>query len=358
MRVMSRVLIALFFWFAFPGFALAGAPPAQFTPRDETPSAPAPPASRRITLDVVVTDHDGKPVRGLQQQDFTILDNKKPQTILSFREAGGSDKADDPPLQAIVLIDTINNPNSSVAYLREQLQSFLRQGGGELPLPMMVISLPDKSKDQPLATPDGNALADSLDSNQPGLRTFSSSQGVYGALDRYQISSRTLNQLVADEANQPGRKLLIWLGVGWPLLQTPEVGLSNKDQTMLFRDAVWLSTTLREGRITLYNVAQTEGLGGALFYTQFLKGAGSAKNVQVANLALQVLTVQSGGQVLNRGNDVGGALASCLEDAKDYYTLTFDSPPAGHPDEYHSLQVKIGKPRLTVRTRTGYYTQP
>lgn len=40
--------------------------------------------NRQITLDVVVTDKSGKPVAGLQQQDFTLLDNKEPNKILSF----------------------------------------------------------------------------------------------------------------------------------------------------------------------------------------------------------------------------------------------------------------------------------
>jgi VWFA-related protein len=358
MRVSTQAFIALFFWFVYPGIAAAATPPGQGVPRLEGPPALAPHTGRHITLDVVVTDHAGKPVRGLQQQDFTILDNKKPQTILSFREAGGTDKAADPPSQAIVLLDAINNTDQNVAFQREQLQSFLRRGGGELPLPMSLVTFPDKSKDQPLVTQDGNALADSLNSNQPGVRSFSRSQGFYGAMDRYPISLRTLEQLVAYEAPQPGRKLLIWLGVGWPLLGSSDTDIPAKYRAALFGEAVWLSTKLREGRITLYNVVPTESLGGAFYYTQFLKGVGSAQNVQPGDLGLQVLAVQSGGQVLNLSNDMGDSLARCLADARAYYTLSFDTPAAGHADEYHSLQVKIDKPRLTVRTRTGYYAQP
>jgi VWFA-related protein len=358
MPVFSPVLIALFFWLAFPGCARAGARPAQVTPQDKRASAPAPPAGRRITLDVVVTDRSGKPVHGLQQQDFTLFDDKKPQAILSFREAVGTGDAADPSLQAIVLVDAINNPFSRVSYQREQLEKFLRQGGGKLPLPMSLFSFPDRSKDPPLSTRDGIALADSLNANQPGVRTFTSSQGLYGALERFQLSIRTLNQLVTDVAAQPGRKLVIWLGVGWPLVQTDVGGQSDKDLAAFFGNVVWLSTTLREGRITLYSVDLAEGMGQSFYYEQFLKGVSSAKNVQGANLGLQVLAVQSGGQVLNRSNDFGDSVATCLEDAKDYYILSFDSPAAGHPDEYHALQVKVGKPRLTSRTRTGYYAQP
>lgn len=44
-----------------------------------------PPGSDKIYLDVVVTPKSGPPVTGLQQQDFTILDNKAPRPIISFR---------------------------------------------------------------------------------------------------------------------------------------------------------------------------------------------------------------------------------------------------------------------------------
>jgi len=36
-------------------------------------------ARRPMTLDVAVTDKAGKAVSGLQQQDFTLLNNKLPQ---------------------------------------------------------------------------------------------------------------------------------------------------------------------------------------------------------------------------------------------------------------------------------------
>ncbi len=99
-------------------------------------------------------------------------------------------------------------------------------------------------------------------------------------------------------------------------------------------------------------------LAGAFYYESFLKGVGSAKKVQNGNLALQVLSVQSGGRVLNSSNEIDKSIAICLADAKAFYTLSFDPPAADRPDEYHNLQVRIGKPGLTARTRTGYYAQP
>jgi hypothetical protein len=38
-----------------------------------------------LSLDIVVTDKSGNPVSGLLEQDFTLLDDKQPKPILSFR---------------------------------------------------------------------------------------------------------------------------------------------------------------------------------------------------------------------------------------------------------------------------------
>ena len=38
----------------------------------------------RVVVDVVVTDQNAKPVRGLTKQDFSIYEDGKPQNIVSF----------------------------------------------------------------------------------------------------------------------------------------------------------------------------------------------------------------------------------------------------------------------------------
>ena len=94
------------------------------------------------------------------------------------------------------------------------------------------------------------------------------------------------------------------------------------------------------------------------YYQEFLKGVSKPSQVQAADLALQVLAVQSGGRALNSSNDMVSQIESCIADTNAWYTLSFDSPPADGPDEYHKLEVKVDKPGLTARTSTGYYAQP
>lgn len=364
MLAASRVLASLLLCcFSCTAFSQQSAAPPQVTPPGESPTTRARGvAGHRISIDVVVTDKSGKPAVGLQQQDFTILDDKQSTPILSFRAADETPKADDPPQQIVFILDAVNSGFQSVGLQKQQLEKFLRQDGGKLPIPMSLVLVADTSTQvQPVPTRDGNALAESLNSNQPGLRINTRAQGFYGAVDRVEISLRALEGLIAYEQTQPGRKLLVWLSAGWPLLSGPGVEMSTKNREFVFNSIVKLSSAMREARISIYSVdalgVADAGSPRTFYYESFLKGVTSVNKVQDGNLGLQVLAVQSGGRVLTSSNDIANAIASCLTDAKAYYTISFDSPQADHPDEYHSLQVKIGKPGLTARSRTGYYAQ-
>jgi hypothetical protein len=83
-----------------------------------------------------------------------------------------------------------------------------------------------------------------------------------------------------------------------------------------------------------------------------------AGQAQSGHLALQVLAYQSGGRVLNLNNDVAGEIEACDADANIFYVLSFDALPGDGPNEYHALEIKIDKPGLAARTRSGYYAQP
>jgi VWFA-related protein len=140
------------------------------------------------------------------------------------------------------------------------------------------------------------------------------------------------------------------------------VELSSKQKQGILNSIVALSDRLRWARITLYNVDPlgTEDAGGfrTFDYEQFLKPVRKAEQAQFGHLALQVLAAQSGGRVFNSSNDVAGEIAACDADANAFYVLSFDGLAGVSPNEYHALEIRIDKPGLTVRTRSGYYAQP
>ncbi len=335
----------------------------QLQPRPAEPSASAPTnPGKQIFLDVQVTDKYGAQVRGLQKQDFTLLDDKQPHEILSFQAVDVATAAPtDPPLEVVLVIDAINAGFNAVANERDQVKKFLLQNGGKLPVPMSMMVFSDKGMEiQKNSTRDGNALATQFEEYETGLRTINRSMGLYGAEERFEKSLQAIHSLAAYESARPGRKLMIWVSPGWPLLSTPSIHLSDKDQAHFFNMIVAASAELRQARVTIYAI---DPLGLADFvrskyYEAFVKGVKSSSHALPGNLGLQVLAVQTGGLVINSTNDLTSALARCGTDASSFYVLSFIPSRADQANEYHSIKITIDKAGLTARTRTGYYNQP
>jgi VWFA-related protein len=66
---------------------------------------------RRVLVDVVVTDREGNPVRGLRKEDFVVKEDKKTQKVLSFDYLDGSAPSFvPPPLPALPVNTFINEP--------------------------------------------------------------------------------------------------------------------------------------------------------------------------------------------------------------------------------------------------------
>jgi VWFA-related protein len=331
-------------------------------------SPPSPTTANRLVLDVVVTDRADKSVKGLQEKDFVVLDNGHPQKILSFQAAvGGVAPANiqpaEPPVKIILLVDEVNTNFNRVAYERDQIKRFLLQNGGKLADPMSLAFFSDAGTEiQENASRDGNALLAAFEQHETALRTNRRSTGFYGAVDRFQLSLTTLQSLTAKEGPLPGRKIVIWISPGWPILSGPNVELSAKQQQSLFASVISLSTALRNARMTIYSVdplgVDDAGSTRTTYYEEFLKPVTAAKKVQAGNLALQVLVTQTGGLPLRYSNDITDQIDRCLADVDTYYTLTVDAAPADQPNAYHALTVKVETPGLTARTRNGYYAQP
>ncbi|MGA8273865.1 MAG: VWA domain-containing protein [Candidatus Sulfotelmatobacter sp.] len=337
-------------------------PAPQLQPRTGEP-ARVESTHREIALDVQVTDKSGAPVRGLQQQDFTILDDKRPQGVVSFHAVDNGGESTTDPVQVVLVVDAVNAAFNAVTYERGELKKFLLQNGGHLALPVSLVVFTDAgAKVQQGSSRDGNALAALYDQYQTGLRTINRSQGFYGANERFDLSLRTLNSLIEDEGKLPGRKLMVWFSPGWPLLSGPNIELTSKDSQRLFNSVVAFSDSLRQSRITLYAIdplglADAAGIRTS-YYKEFLKGLTSPARLNPGNLGLQVLVVQSGGLVLNSSNDLTTLIANCAADANSFYVLSFDAAKADRVNEYHAIVVNVDKPGIRARTRTGYYAQP
>jgi VWFA-related protein len=342
----------------------SGAPSTANIPSQPTPQNSSG-ANRQITLDVVVENKSGKPQTGLQQEDFTLLDNKAPQKILTFNAVNEATVKADPPVKVILLIDTVNTETDPISDARLQIEKYLRRNDGKVAYPTSIAVFSESGlKMSGTPSLDGNALSASLQATKAiGLRSLHAAAGRSGDSDRFVSSITGLNALVAAQSRVPGKKIVIWFSSGWPLLLGTDLTMTLKTKQDLFASVVAASEALRRYHLTLYNIDPDNTFGGpnrsAKFsYTHFVKGVSAAGDTSPANLSLQVLATQSGGKVLINGNDIASEIQSCVDDANAYYVLSFDRAIAEHPDQYHGLELKVNKPELTTRTTTGYYSQP
>ena len=315
------------------------------------------PPPRTIHLDVLVTSRPGVVVTGLSRQDFAVMDGKTTAEITSF-EAMDANKQ---PVEALILIDAVNTGYTEIAQERIQIDKFLRANGGKLMLPTTLAVFGGQGiKVQGGYTRGGNQLADALAKYTIGLREIGRSASVEGAEERLSDSIKAIRLLTQYASQRPGRKIILWVSPGWPLLSGPQVNLTETQLTAIFNDVTWLSTTLREGHTSVYSVnplGVSESVEQAFYYEQFTKGVKKSSDVMVGNLALQVLANETGGLVRN-STDVSGLLQECVADNVAYYRLSFEPPPTEKRDVYHTLKVTVARPGATVMTSTGYYDQP
>jgi hypothetical protein len=191
------------------------------------------------------------------------------------------------------------------------------------------------------------------------FRSVMKSAGQWGEMELLNLSIQAFTTVLRSEEQekQPGRKLLLWVGRGWPLLSSNNSMLTARTRAADFDQIVYFSRMLREDQMTAYSVALGQSDQFTGLYHGFLKGVKSDKQAVPSDLNTKVIAVQSGGQVLGPDNDLTPQLDNCIRDASTYYTLSFDPPKADARDEYHDLQPAVDKPGETARTTTGYYNE-
>jgi VWFA-related protein len=104
--------------------------------------------SRAVLVDVLVTDHKGAPVTGLNREAFTVTEQGKPQSVTFFEEHSGAEQAEAarhaefpalpkdvfsnftpfpaPPAVNILLLDALNTSAGDQQYLRKNALKYLK----------------------------------------------------------------------------------------------------------------------------------------------------------------------------------------------------------------------------------------
>lgn len=313
-----------------------------------------------IHLDVLVKDKDGMAVAGLSQQAFTVLDNGQPQKLVSFTPV--ATRNDPSAVSVLIVMDMINPGFNSVTWGREQLDEYLAQENGALQHRTSIAAMTQDGLEMMSgSTTDGKQLLAEFHKIATDLRPVTQRSGWQALEQLLQQSLQQFTQILAIEQTRPGRKLVLIISPGWPMLgwwgSQQDLPSVQQDYNVI----VAMTNAIRDARTVIYRLDPYE-IGGEhagpqdpFYYEDFLNPVTDPKKATFPYLGLGVFAVHSGGRVLVTGHDITGEINSVLHDAGQYYELTYTAPPAGSPNQYHAISVHVNQPDTTVQTISGYY---
>jgi VWFA-related protein len=337
---------------------------------------------REVLLDVVVTDRNGKPVLDLKKKDFSIVEDKVTQDIRSFsppaehvpppespeiRSARDLVKAGNIPINLIIL-DELNTPFEDMSYGRFSAEKYLKAQPARLPSPTTVLSLSDSGfKLLHDYTEDRDELVQAVHKHMPALPFTLMKGGGTGpdAGDQFARCLGAMLQIAQAVQGYGGRKTIVWVGKGFPSLDSDNV---NEDKAKELLQAVRMVTSSMLTSRSVLNIIDPTPLSVSSldfsntdYVTPDMLNQALAANGQPLfsdDINFAQFAPATGGLTFYARNDLDRAIATSIRDGADYYTMSYS--PTNKSDDstvIRNIQVRVSDPSLKVWTRSGYYLE-
>jgi VWFA-related protein len=397
--------------------------------------------SELVMVPVQVLDYSGRPVHGLNQQDFVLKADGNPQHISVFEEmqldstpppsravagpppllsADGPPPTpttfsnrlarDVPPQLTIVAIDLVNPPLLLQTWARDQFIQYLK--GNPLRQPIEVVAITNGGVRQVHGlTNDNEALIASLKQVRSGFSRHDmqgpllSRMDIYGGLDTYASMVKQLQEQQADESSRaagatnitlrnfeemawaysgvPGRKTVLWLTTGFPVVQmVPDgpamIGHGPADRGGLYTSGMHAShellpafqrafTALNRSNVMVYPV-DVRGLPEDGMWDVSQPDSPythpelrTLRPPMIADLAaedrdgMKELAHRTGGKTCTAGNNLIPCINQALGESSDYYLLGFYVSQAQRKTGWHKLKVAVNGDHGEVRACNTYF---
>jgi VWFA-related protein len=173
----------------------------------------------------------------------------------------------------------------------------------------------------------------------------------------FKDSVAALDGIAQQQLATGGRTLLIWVGSGWPVVPSAELErLGPKQRDAYAHEFVEVLHDLRAGQVTVYSIAPRDSSSTDI---ENLRTADTRTAATFPRIAVDEFAQRTGGRVMTSSEDISASLHACIRDAEWYYSISFNAPPAQNGGgEMHSLDLRVDRPGVQVRTMNSYYTEP
>ena len=389
---------------------LAAACVAFPTAQQPTASAPAqqpPPVSflvevNYVEVDAFVTDAAGKVITDLTAADFEVLEDGKPQKVASFaRIEIPIERADRPlfttqPVEAdiqtnqqvegrvyLIVLDDLHTDLTRAPRVKSAARRFIEQNFGTNDIAAVVYT-GGRAKDSQDFTNNRRLLLASIDKFTGRKFTSATVQQLQNArvnpgtgaleagddLDRDERAFRarsvmsTVRALADFMAGVRGRRkamLLIGEGVDYDIFEA--VGQLGTTASAVIQDTHEAIAAATRGNVSIYAIDPRGLLSGTeelinVSGTLDDQGVGTGSIIgeqRRAQDSLRVIAANTGGFAAVNRNDMNSAFDRIVAESSSYYMLGFHAANERRDGRFRKLEVRVKRPGLRVRSRSGYY---
>lgn len=316
---------------------------ARFQAAQDEPQAKIRARTELVVVPVTVKDAGGQLVPDIQQEEFRIFEDDVEQTIDVYSN-------DAFPLSAVVLIDNAlprtaaEQVNASLAAIAGGFSAqdevfvcrydhVLHEGRGFTSDNDQLLTDLQRADlgNSPAVPPPGGPFA-----NGPSINGRSQAGGPLEAGTTRNIGTKSTKAV--DDAVYEAAQLLKDRGRGRrKFIFLISDGVNGKNNSYKFSDVV---KVLLSSDISVYGV----GVGSAVYNRGFTVLSKYAK--------------ATGGDVYYaaKREDLADLYSRVTEEARNQYTLAYSPRGTDRTRDYHSIEVRVTRPGLTLLTRGGYYT--
>lgn len=374
-----------------------GAPSQVASAQDPAqPSATFKVGTKLVEVAVVARDKRGRAV-GLSKDNFTVLDNGKPQDIAFFsvrsvrslaapRALDASTSVppgmvsnrpnleeDAPATETVLLLDRLFLQQTDQIHAVQRINLFLdrrRKGDGigiyTLGSNLQLQALVDVTSDEKQLRRAADSLKPAMpnrDSDTTGMSEKASAE--YMALlirERVYALKHAFQAIARHLASVPGRKTLVWITEAFPLLYCSIV----EGCIDFSPDMEEAARSLNDANVALYAIdgrgligalGQMTGIPKAEFRGQLWPQVRSRAAVPAGPTHIETMNLLAGltgGAVYFNTNAVEDSLQKAVQDGDVTYLLAFYPAEASQDGKVHKLGVKVARAGVSLRYRGTY----
>ena len=313
-----------------------------------------------LKLNVVALDAHGQPVTGLTSADFQLLEDGKRQDIAFLRFTGDrvvlvkprpgeySNRAGAAWHATVILIDLLTDRIMSDSVMGREVADYLKSVESSEGLYLyMLTARGELYPIHPLPKPDTELTP----SAEPWTRNINSMvqtalKGLVGikpvddrdTQHRFDVTTNALRDLGSQMGEISGRKNLVWVTHGLPIIGYSISAQAQVDFTGPLR---WFCEELERAQIVVYTVGQST--------------AGAAAAVGTSSTAsLAEFTELTGGRGYVSDN-AGGAIQQARTDSRANYEIAY-YPSSLNPDgKHHKVRIVCARKDVRLQTEQGFY---